>query len=271
MEKKIIDVKKQIKKSNNKLLNSLPEFVLNIITRIVKEKEINYILNKYEDFHGVDFLPKVLEELNISIEVDGFENLPENTKCFFFANHPFGFVDGLVLTSLVVKKYGTFKAIGNENFMLIPNLKNVIAAVNVFGKNPKDYLLELENVYKSDTPITHFPAGRVSRLQNGKVLDGVWQKSFIKKSIQHQRDIVPFYFHGKNSNLFYAIFFIRKIFFIKANIELMLLPHEIFNKRNKTIKVTIGKPISYKTFNDSYSHHEWAQKVKKMVYELRIK
>jgi hypothetical protein len=210
MEKKFIDVKKQIKKSNNKLLNSLPEFVLNIITRIVKEKEINYILNKYEDFHGVDFLPKVLEELNISIEVDGFENLPENTKCFFFANHPFGFVDGLVLTSLVVKKYGTFKAIGNENFMLIPNLKNVIAAVNVFGKNPKDYLLELENVYKSDTPITHFPAGRFPGYKTERCWMVFGKKVLLKNQFSINEILCLFIFMEKIQICFMLFFLLEK-------------------------------------------------------------
>ena len=48
----------------------------------------------------------------------------------------------------------------------------------------------------------------------------------------------------------------------------MLLPREMFRKRNKTIRVVIGKPISYKIFNDTLSHYSWAQKIRAQVYDL---
>jgi hypothetical protein len=60
----------------------------------------------------------------------------------------------------------------------------------------------------------------------------------------------------------------RKIFRIKTNIELALLPRELFNKKGKTIRVKIGKPIPWQTFDKSHSHFEWAQIVKKQVYSL---
>jgi putative hemolysin len=116
--------------------------------------------------------------------------------------------------------------------------------------------------------ITHFPAEEVSRLYNVKIQDRAWQKSFITRSISCQRDIVPFYFHGRNSNLFYGINIVRRVLGIKTNIELALLPRELFLKRNKTIKLTIGKPISWQKFDPSLPHIKWAQKVKEHVYRM---
>ena len=264
-----INLKEQISRSNSALLKKLPRFVVRGLEILIKQDEINRILNKYSDIEGVEFLQKVVEELNVRIEYEGLENLPESGKCFFVANHPFGFVDGLILTYTVGTKCGTLKAIGNELFMLIPQLRPLIAAVNVFGANPKEYLRGLDIVFHSDSPITHFPAGLVSRLQKGKIVDIDWQKSFISKSVSCQRDIVPFHFIGRNSFLFYSVYLIRKTLRIKANIELALFPHEIFNKRNKTIKVIIGKPIPYSTFDKSKSPFEWAQYVKGLVYALK--
>jgi putative hemolysin len=80
---------------------------------------------------------------------------------------------------------------------------------------------------------------------------------------------VPFFFFGRNSRLFYIVYFVRKILGIKTNLELVLLPREIFNKRNKTIKVRIGSPIAYQTFKNTKSHYEWAQSVKQQVYKLK--
>ena len=206
----------------------------------------------------------------MNLEIEGRDNLPENGKCFFVANHPFGIIDGLILTYIVSGKYGTLKAIGNDVFMYIPHLRPLIAQVNVFGKTPKDTVLELEKLYHSDTPITHFPAGEVSRRYNGKVQDAEWAKSFIKKSVESHRDIVPFYFHGKNSGLFNGLFMFRRFLGIKTNFELVLLPLEMFKKRNKTIKVKIGNPIPYSTFENTMKPHEWAQDIKQQVYNMGI-
>ena len=205
----------------------------------------------------------------MKIEIEGQENLPDSGKCFFVANHPFGLLDGLILTSIVGEKYGNLKAIGNEVFMFVPNLKPMIADVKVFGKNTRKNIVELEKVYASDVPITHFPYGLVSRIHNCKIQDKSWNKSFITKAISNQRDIVPICFCGRNSSLFYTIYLIRNTFKIKTNLELMLLPRELFRKRDETIKVKIAKPIPFQELNKTLSHWEWAQKVRSIVYDIK--
>lgn len=264
-----INLNKLILKNNSNLLQILPKFCIYFLKLIIREKEINKILTKYSHYEGIEFLSKIIEELNIKVEIDGIDNLPENGKCFFVANHPFGFIDGLILTYTIGKKYGDFRAIGNEYFLLIPHLKSKIAAVNVFGTNPKNYTIELQKLFASNLPITHFPAGLVSRVKKRQVEDPHWKKSFIKQAVNYQRDIIPFYFYGRNSYLFYFIYVVRKALRIKATIELAILPHEIFNKRNKTIHVKIGKAILYSTFDKSKSNDEWAQYVKQQVYNQK--
>ena len=265
---KYIDIEKALRERNRGFLRYLPAWIIKIISRIVHEEEINIILNKYSDLKGADFLRALLDEFQIKIEAEGLENLPDNRRCFFAANHPFGFADGLVLTIIVSEKYGTLKAIANDSFRFIPQLNEFVVAVNVFDGSSKEYLKAIEATYGMDVAITHFPAGIVSRKRDGKVQDLPWQKSFITKAIAHKRDIVPLHFHGTNSKLFYRINNIRRFLGIKANIELMLLPHEIFLKKGQTIRVTIGKPISWESFNKSKSHFEWAQEIREITYNL---
>lgn len=265
---KYIDLEKNIRNADSKILKKMPRFAIHILARIIKQNEMNVILNKYDKDLGVDFLPKMIEEYNLTLQIENPENLPGTGKCIFVANHPFGIIDGLVLTHIVARKYGTLKAIGNDAFMLIPNLRPLIAAVNVYGKNPKDYIQALDEVYKSDTPITHFPAGAVSRIYGGRVQDCEWQKSFITKAIQTNRCIVPIYFYGRNSRWFYTLYLLRRAFGIKTNLELMLLPGEMLKKINKTIRVKIGKPIVPEQFHKSQTHQQWAQKVRDHVFTL---
>jgi len=263
-----INLEKIARESNSEVLKNLPGFVIRMMARIIKQDELNRLLTKYADYVGIDFLEKVIEEFNLTIVVEGKENLPESGKNFYAANHPFGVFDGLVLTSTVSEKYGEFKAIANDGFLFLPQMRPLVAAVNSYGSSSKEYVNALRKIYDSDIPITHFPAGKVSRIFKGKIQDPEWQKSFIGKAVSSKRNIVPFYFYGRNSRLFYSIHRLRLLFGIKLNIELMLLPREMFRRRNATIKVKIGKPIPYQMFDKTYTMQQWAQKVRAMVYDL---
>jgi len=246
---KHIDVKKTLQNGNSKILRNLPNFVYIFFAKIIKEDEINRILDKYVEYEGVEWISKIIEEFNLKIQIEGEENLPEDGRCFFVANHAFGMADGLAITKTIGDKYGKLKFIGNQVFGLIPNLHSITIGVNVFDKTPRESLIELNKAYQSDVPITHFPNGRVSRIYKMKIKDNNWHKGFITKSISGKRDVVPIHFYGRNSLLFY-------------------LPSELFKKKNEIIKLKIGKPISYKTFDKSKKHHEWAQKVRDIVYDL---
>ena len=266
----IIDIEHIIKDSDSNFLKNLPSVFVKAIAVVIRQKQLNKLFKDNADYVGVDFPPKVLEYLNVKTKITGEWNLPKDGRCIFVANHPFGFLDGLVLFSIIGKEYGDLRMITNDDLGRIDNLTPIIANVKVFEQSSKQYITELNNVYKSDLPITNFPAGLVSRIKDNKVKDQKWQKSFIKKAIETKRDIVPIRIKGRNSMLFYTIFISRNILKINTNAELSLLPFEMFLKRNKTIKVRIGKPISYKTFDKSLSHLEWAQKIKEQVYKLNF-
>ncbi len=263
-----IDIRKILKEGKSRNFKNLPDFVYSFFERILRLKEVNRILTEYEKDMGVDFLKKLINRFNFNIEVEGLDNLPENGRCFFVGNHAFGFLDGLIITKTVFEKYGELRFIGNEVLLLIPNLKHFAAAVNMYDKSPREYMIALQQIFDSDLPITHFPNGSVSRIHKMKIRDNHWHKSFVSKAVTCKRDVVPVRFYGRNSNLFYSVFILRKLLFIKMEIETALLPREFFRKKNKTIKVKIGKPIPYERFNNTLSHCEWAQKVKDEVYSL---
>ena len=100
------------------------------------------------------------------------------------------------------------------------------------------------------------------------IRDLEWKKTFITKSIQSQRDIVPIHFEGENSKFFYRLANIGKFLGLKFNIARLYLSDEMFKNRNKKFKVTIGKPIPWQTFDKSKTATEWAQYVQDAVYTL---
>jgi putative hemolysin len=242
---------------------------IKILERVICQKRLNQIINKYIDEDAVGFTDRMVEELNLTLTIIGKEKLPENGRCFFVANHLYGVLDGMILANLIGNKYGRFMGISNDAFNLIPQLKTMITSVNVYGKSAKSQIIELDKIYKSDLPINHFPAGEVSRKYNGKIQDRQWHKSFVSKALSEKRDIVPILFQGRNSRLFYAVHSIRSFFGIKANIELILLPSEMLKQKNKNIVLTIGKPIPYALLEGEVPHHILAEKIRTHLYQLK--
>ena len=267
---KHIDTAKSIRESQSAFLKKLPGWVIRRIANIIHEDEINHIINTYINTPGPDFSGKVLDHLRIRLEINGMENLPDDGHCFFVANHPFGMLDGLCITKLALEKYGDCRVIGNDILVMIPQLKPFVAQVNVYGSSSRESVMYLNQVYASNLPITNFPAGEVSRRYKKLIEDKEWQKSFITKSVSCKRDIVPIFFHGRNSRLFHGIYIVRKFFGLNLNIELALLPRELFRKKNTTLKVTIGKPIPWTHFTPEMTAWQWAQKMKEHTYNLQF-
>lgn len=266
---KYIDLSKTVKEEHPALYKKMPKWALKLSERIIMQKSLNRCIHNLRDCDAVGFTDGMLEQLNITLDIIGKDNLPENGRCFFAANHIFGILDGNILANIVGNKYGRFMAITNDGFNFVPQIKGMVTSVNVYGKSAKKQIMELDKIYKSDVPINHFPAGEVSRKYNGKIEDKAWHKSFITKAITEKRDIVPIFFHGRNSWFFYFMHSLRTFLGIKANIELVLLPRQMFKQRNKTLKVTIGKPIPWEELKKASSHNEAAKKVRAHLYTLK--
>ncbi len=67
---------------------------------------------------------------------------------------------------------------------------------------------------------------------------------------------------------FIIVSLVRRLLRINTNIELILLPREMFRKKNNTIRVKVGKPIPFQKFDKSFSHWDWADKVRGYVYDM---
>ncbi|MBQ3581305.1 MAG: glycerol acyltransferase, partial [Bacteroidales bacterium] len=126
----------------------------------------------------------------------------------------------------------------------------------------------VEAGFASQNHMVMFPAGLCSRRINGEIHDIPWKKTFITKSVQNQRDVVPIHFGGQNSNFFYRLANICKRLGIKFNIAMLFLADEMFKNTHQTFTVKIGKPIPWQTFDRTKTPMEWALFVEDTVYKL---
>ena len=267
---KPIYIEQLFRSKNPGVAKMIPGFIYSYLKKVIHQDDINDFITRYGDRKGLDFSDAILEYLHVSYQVIGEANLPSpDGRYIFVSNHPLGGPDGIILISFLGTRYPELTFPVNDLLLNLKNLNNIFLPVNKHGAQAKDAVSALEDAYASDCQMIMFPAGLVSRKQQGIIQDLEWQKSFVSKAIQHRRDIVPIFIDGRNSNFFYNLANFRKKIGLKANIEMLYLPDETFKQRNRTFTLYIGQPIEWESLDKSKKPIEWAQEIKRKVYLLK--
>jgi putative hemolysin len=267
-ENQRIDVEKVLFAKNPGLSKAIPRFIINYLKKIVHQDELNVFLGKYGHLKDTDLIAAGLMHFEIKFKVTGTENIPESGRYIFVSNHPLGGLDGLVFIYELSKHFHDIRFPVNDILTNIKNLSGIFLPVNKHGSQAREAARMIEDAYSSDAQILYFPAGLCSRKRRGVIKDLQWHKSFITKSIQYRRDVVPAYFSGRNSDFFYNLANTRKFLGLKANIEMLYLADEMFRQKDKEIQLVFGKPIPWETFDKKRSAPEWAEWVKTKTYDL---
>lgn len=265
---KFIDVEKVIRSKSPALANALPGFVLRWLKKVVHEDEINAFIRDNGHRNNLDFVAACMQEMGARTAVQGLENIPEKGGCIVAANHPLGGLDGIALMHIVGARRPDIRFFVNDILLNLQNFGDIFVGVNKHGKNARENLRLMDEVFASDHCVLFFPAGLVSRRQNGQIADLEWQKSFLGKAIRYKKPVIPTYIGGHNSNFFYSLANWRKRLSIKANIEMLFLADEMYKQKNQTIDFKFGTPILPDTFDNSKNHQEWAQVLKNYIYAL---
>ncbi|MDR0973321.1 MAG: glycerol acyltransferase [Prevotellaceae bacterium] len=249
----------------------IPKALISYLKNIVHQDEINVFLTEAKDVPaGVPFLEATMQFLDTHVIVKGLDNLPTDRLYTFVSNHPLGGQDGVALGYIIGKYFdGKVKYLVNDLLMNVRQLAPLFIPINKTGKQARDFPAMVDAGFRSDNQLIMFPAGLCSRRHpTGEIADLAWSKTFVMKSVQTRRDVVPIFFEGRNSDFFYRLANWCKRLRIKVNIAMLYLPNEMFKNRHKTFTVTFGKPIPWETFDSSKTPMEWAQYVRNEVYKL---
>ena len=271
ISEKTIDIEKILKSKMGPKAKFVPGFLVNWLKRIAHQDQVNAYLWESRDKVGVEWLEECVRYLDMTLEIEGKENLPDPNDgrlYTFVSNHPLGGEDGVALGAIIGRHYdGRFRYLVNDLLMNLPGLAPVCIPINKTGHQSRNFPAMVEAGFQSDNHMLMFPAGLCSRKKNGVISDIPWTKTFISKSVEYQRDVVPIHFGGQNSNFFYRLanFSDR---FLPFNLAMLFLVDEMYKNVHKTFRIAIGKPIPWQTFDKSRSPKEWAQYVRSEVYKL---
>ena len=264
-----IDLDEIVRLKAGRKARYIPKFLIGWMKKFIHQDFINEYLK--QGYEKVDFCENCLDYLNVKVEVEGKENVDTGGgKLYtFVSNHPLGAIDGVTLGMVLGRMFdGNIKYLLNDFLMFLKGLAPLGIPVNKLGGQARNLPRLIDEAFHSDTQMILFPAGLCSREIDGRIQDIEWSKAFVSKSIASRRDIVPIHFIGQNSRRFYRIAKWQKRLGIKFNIAMMFLPDEMHRSQGGTYKVIIGKPIPWQSLDKSRTHAEWAQEIRKKVYEL---
>jgi len=213
---------------------------------------LDYLARKYRTLPVADdvagFLQQALDCLRVrfTLNSEALDHFPEHGPVIVVANHPFGAIDGMILTLLVYRLRRDVRILGNYFLARIPGISDLLFAVDPFaGKGSATRNLRplrdcLKWLQQGGVVIT-FPSGEVAHylLRQQRIIDPPWSNT-IGKLVQASRATVfPVYFHGRNSLWFQCAGLLHPL------LRTCLLPHELIRKQGETIRLQAGEPLEW--------------------------
>lgn len=211
--------------------------------------EVNRVHSAWCREPGPDFAKHLMvDEFNIGLEVEGMEILERFKEGAFItvSNHPFGSIDGIALIYIVSRVRPEYKVMVNMILNRISAMRpNFIAVDQSASTDPEKRKVSVAGVreaismLKEGRPVGFFPAGAIGKTdKDGIIVDRPWQQTVLQIIQKAKVPVIPIYFHGTNSKLF------NYLGHHSIPLRTACLARELFKKKNRPMKVTIGEPVS---------------------------
>ena len=213
-----------------------------------------------------------LLKLRINISNVDLDNIPATGPAIVVANHPFGVLDGLVLSWIVSQKRKDFKLLVHSLLLRAPETKGNLLPIDFTG-DKQALLTNLDTRKKARKHISAggciiiFPSGTVSTTlkfyqKKTKAFDCEWKKFTSRLIKQTDPNIIPINFPGTNSLAFQIFSHISLV------LRSSLLFFEIKRRINSDVEVFVGESFKYSELEDDLSNDELADLLRTKTYLL---
>ena len=234
--------------SSRTSLSVLSRHATRVVERVLKWDDLGAL---YEDVRGdgrgSSFVDRVLDKLGVRADIaeTDRQRVPVSGPLVVVCNHPFGFVEGLLLERLLRSVRTDIKILGNRLLAHIPECRDLCILVDPFGgvdatRRNLAGLREAIRWVRGGGVLVTFPSGEVSRfnMRSGSIRDAPWKAGVAGLIRRACAAVLPVHIEGANSPLF------QLGGFVHPRLGTAMLPMELTNKRNRTIRISIGQPVS---------------------------
>lgn len=222
--------------------------LVNRVLHLLKMDEVNRVHGKWCFTQGAEFASHLInDDFKINLIVDNEEILDRFPEGSFItvSNHPFGSIDGIMLIYIMTRHRPQFKVMVNMFLNRLSAMRPNFIAVDAMASDDEakrhvsvNGIRAALRQIRSGEPMGFFPAGAMSKTdRTGFLVDRPWQESVLQIIAKAKVPVIPVYFHGNNS------WFFNLMGHVCWQLRTAMLPRELFKKRGKTLRVTIGEPV----------------------------
>ena len=197
--------------------------------------------------------------------------MPKTGPVVVVANHPYGVLDGIVISWLVEKVRSDFVVLTHSALMRAPEVREFILPID-FSETEEARKINLASraaaraQLERNGVVVVFPAGAVStapdRLGRKPAVDSRWQP-FVSQLIQRSKaTVVPIWFGGQNSRLF------QIASHVSQTLRLSLIFHEVKVRIGAILQVEIGAPIPFEALKAIKDRQVLADELRARTYAL---
>ena len=232
-----------------------------------------YLAQRRNPVLGESFFGAAVRSLALDVRYDteALGHIPKTGPVVIVANHPYGVLDGIVISWLAQMVRPDFLVLTNAVLLRAPELEDFVLPVDFSGTEEA----MRTNLASRATARQHldsggcvvvFPSGAIStapdRLGRQQAVDGPWQP-FTSQLIQRSRaTVVPICFEGQNSRLFQIASHMSPV------LRLSLIFHEVRNRIGTVLRVAIGAPIPFDAIAAIRDRQVLADDLKARTYAL---
>ena len=192
-------------------------------------------------------LENLLAEMRIELRVGAGDQarIPASGPVVVIANHPYGVLDGALLTVLLTRVRPDVKVLANSLLGDIPELQRHCIFVDAFdtdhsGETNRKAVREALAWLQQGHMLAIFPAGEVShwKVPPAQIADPEWNYTAVRLIRRTGATALPVFFCGHNSVGFQVLGMIH------PKLRTAFLLQEFLKQEGRTVEVRVGSPVS---------------------------
>src|ERR1700716_1836233 len=245
----------------------LPGFAEKLVP-LGKVRDLYYRVRQSPDGFHMDNL---LAEMRVGLRVTAADTarIPATGPVVVVANHPFGVLDGAVLTVLLTRVRADVKILANFLLGDVPELHRHCIFVDPFqtersAVSNRRALREALAWLQTGGMLAIFPAGEVSHWQmpEAKIADPEWSETAVRLVRKTGADTLPIYFCGRNSVGF------QLLGMVHPRLRSAFLLQEFLQQEGKTVELRVGSAIRSESVARMANDHEAIEYLRWRTYLL---
>ena len=208
-------------------------------------------------------------ELSIRYNEEGLARLPKTGPLVIVANHPFGVLDGLIISYLTSLVRNDFLVLTNSVLYQADEIREHLLPIDfaetkeAINTNLKSRAAAKTHLLKGGVLVV-FPAGGASTAPkpwSKRAVDAEWKNFAARLITSAKAPVVPVYFAGQNSRLF------QIASHISMTLRLSLFFKEVYDKIGSELHVRIGDLIPHSEL-DGMDRTKLMEHLRKKTYAL---